>query len=106
MNGTFSHRGCYLAEWYRAGLTASVVDDAIADLGSAAAARLLILMAAPRDDVLYGVFLADSSVDVQDACRAAGYPVERITADVGVRVLADGLVDGGNHFRSGSTEIL
>lgn len=86
---------CYLAEWYRADLSAGAVDDAIAQLKNAlgavdangASARLLVVLAAPDDEVLYGLFSAASPGVVVQVCTAAGYPIERLTADVDARLL-------------------
>jgi hypothetical protein len=86
---------CYLAEWYRPDLNAEAVDDAIAQLKNAlgavgangASAQLLVVLAAPDDEVLYGLFSASSPGVVVQVCIAAGYPIERLTADVHARLL-------------------
>jgi hypothetical protein len=44
--------------------------------------QLLITLAVPTDEVLYGVFIAYSAHSVVLACEQAGIPVERLTADV------------------------
>jgi len=85
----------YLAEWYKAGLSANAVDDAIRRLTHASAAThdgaavsLLAMFAAPKDEVLYGVFTAASPTSVIQACILAGYPIDRLTVDIDARILA------------------
>ena len=43
-------------------------------------------VAAPSDDVLYSVFAADSADADLLACRHAGWPPDRITADIHTHV--------------------
>ena len=89
-----SSRRCYLAEWYRPELTGHAIDDALAKLERGAeaisvngsAVRLLAMLAAPTDEVLYGVFAADTPEIVRQACHQAGFPVERLTVDVDARI--------------------
>ena len=86
----------FLAEWYRSELTCWALDDAMAQLERSASAtsvggalvRVLAVLAAPHDEVLYGVFAADCAQTVKRACRHAGFPVERFTEDVGARFAA------------------
>ena len=86
----------YLAEWYRPELTCWALDDAMAQLESAAAAtsidgavvQVVAVLAAPHDEVLYGVFAADCAQTVKRACCHAGFPVERFTENVGARFAA------------------
>ncbi|UUO02905.1 hypothetical protein M4D79_06625 [Mycolicibacterium novocastrense] len=85
---------CYLAEWYRPEVTRRRVDDIADELEAAAAAvagegvpvRLLVAVAAPTDEVLYGVFAADSPEIVIRTCQHAGIPAERLTADITARL--------------------
>ena len=85
---------CYLAEWYRPELTGHTIDDVLAQLERGAeaisvngsAVRLLAMLAAPTDEVLYGVFAADTPEIVMLACHQAGFPVERLTVDVDARI--------------------
>jgi hypothetical protein len=80
----------YLAEWYRPEVTAQPVDDIAAELQKGIAllcaegtpVRLLLTLAVPTDEVLYGLFAASSPNIVVQACRRAGIPLERLTADV------------------------
>ena len=86
----------YLAEWYRPELTCTALDDAMAQLERAAAAisvdgvvvQVLAVLAAPHDEVLYGVFAADCAQTVKWACRHAGFPVERFSENVDARFAA------------------
>jgi len=85
---------CYLAEWYRPHLTQQVVDGFFAALDAAVrtasgpdrSLRLLVTLAVPTDEVLYGVFTADHADDVLQVCQQAGVPVERLSTDVGARI--------------------
>lgn len=83
---------CYLVEWYRSGLDSRTVTDIIAALEAGVAAvsdpeqapvRLIVTMAVPADEVLYGLFGADSPELVSEACGRAGFPPQRLTAEVG-----------------------
>ncbi|MCT7658274.1 hypothetical protein [Mycobacterium deserti] len=85
---------CYLAEWYLPELTEQSVEDLVGRLDAAAAVmtdqgtpvRLLVTLAVPTDEVLYGVFGADSSDIVSRTCHAAGAPHQRLSADIGTRI--------------------
>lgn len=87
---------CYLAEWYLPELTEQSVDELVARLDAAAAVatdegtrvRLLLTVSVPSDEVLYGVFGADSQEIVSQTCRAAGAPHQRLSAKVGARIRA------------------
>jgi hypothetical protein len=87
---------CYLVEWYRPQLTGGPLADTTARLESAAATvcaegasvRLLMTLAVPADEVLFGVFTADSAHAVSEVCRRAGFPAERLTDAVDARVSA------------------
>lgn len=84
----------YLAEWYLAELTEQSIDDMVAKLDLAAAnasdegtpVRLLVTLAVPSDEVLYGVFGADSPENVTATCERAGFPHQRLSGDVGARI--------------------
>jgi hypothetical protein len=66
----------YLAEWYRSELTDKSVDDIVAKLDVAAITvsdegtpvRLVVTFAVPTDEVLYGVFGAQSPDIVTATC--------------------------------------
>nr|WP_090339634.1 hypothetical protein [Mycolicibacterium malmesburyense]CRL68072.1 hypothetical protein CPGR_00735 [Mycolicibacterium malmesburyense] len=85
---------CYLAEWYLPELSEQSVEDLVARLDAAAAAatgegtpiELLITLAVPSDEVLYGVFGAGSRELVSRICLAAGVPQQRLSAQVGTRI--------------------
>ena len=84
----------YLVEWYLPELTEESVDDIVAKLDLAATTacgegtpvRLLVTLAVPTDEVLYGVFGADSPDIVTRTCQRAGVPHQRLTAHVGTRI--------------------
>ena len=84
----------YLAEWYLPELTDESVDDMVTRLDAAAVAlssegasvRLLVTLAVPIDEVLYGVFGAHSSDIVSKTCLEAGVPHQRLSGGVGTRI--------------------
>jgi hypothetical protein len=84
----------YLAEWYLPELTEKSVDDMVAKLDAAAIlvtgegtpVRLIVTLAVPTDEVLYGVFGARSSDIVSKTCLQAGVPHQRLSGDVGTRI--------------------
>jgi hypothetical protein len=78
-------------------LTRGQLDDTIAKLEACATAmrgegvdvELLMTLAVPAEEVVFGVFAAGSAQFVCEACRRAGVPAERLT-DVGdARVAKD-----------------
>lgn len=83
----------YLVEWYRPNLTRQLIDDMVAGLDEATASMcaegspvsLLITVAVPADEVLYGVFAAESPDVVRTACERAGSLAERMSADIDAR---------------------
>jgi hypothetical protein len=85
------HVAHYLAEWYLPELTGQSVDAIVAKLDLAAAnvsdegtpVRLLVTLAVPTDEVLYGVFGACSPEIVTATCQQAGFPHQRLSGDVG-----------------------
>jgi hypothetical protein len=81
----------FLVEWYGAELAAAPPAGTAARLSEAAERErdesstqvgLVLTLAAPADDVLYGVFVAETAEAVLRACRGASWPADRITADV------------------------
>jgi hypothetical protein len=84
----------YLAEWYLPELTEQSVDDLVAKLDLAATdasdegtpIHLLVTLAVPTDEVLYGVFGAQSPDIVTATCQRAGVPYQRLSGDVGARI--------------------
>lgn len=89
----------YLAEWYLPELTAQSVDDIVAKLDLAATAvsgegtpvMLLVTLAVPTDEVLYGVFDAKSPEVVTLTCERAGVPHQRLSPHVGTRIRRDSI---------------
>lgn len=85
---------CYLAEWYRPEVTQRPLDDTVAKLDAVAATmcvegslvKLLVTLAVPTDEVIFGVFAAGSPDMVVQACRRAGIPLERLSSDVAARI--------------------
>jgi hypothetical protein len=84
----------YLAEWYLPELTDKSVDDVVARVDAAAIlvssegtpVRLVVTLAVPTDEVLYGVFGAPSGDIVTKTCLQAGVPHQRLSGDVGTRI--------------------
>jgi len=40
-------------------------------------------VALPADEVVFGIFLADTETDVTEVCRQAGMTAQRVTAALG-----------------------
>jgi hypothetical protein len=84
----------YLAEWYMPELTDRSVDDIVARLAVAAVTvsnegtpvRLGVTLAVPTDEVLYGVFGAQSPDIVTATCQLASVPHQRLSGHVGTRI--------------------
>ena len=84
----------YLAEWYLPEMTATSIDDIVARLDAAACrvssedtpVRLLMTLSVPTDEVLYGVFDAQSLGLVSRTCEEAGLPHQRLSGDIGTRI--------------------
>lgn len=87
-------QSCFLTEWYQPVLADGGVDDVVSRLDEAAACyrsqghriALLVAVSAPIDEVLFGVFTADSADTVTAVCRRAGWPVDRIVSGVQTRI--------------------
>lgn len=83
---------CYLVEWYRPALRGEELERATSTIKACAAAmsaaglrvHLLAAVVVPADEVIFGVFAANSEVDVVETCRQAGMTAQRVTAAVGV----------------------
>lgn len=78
----------YLVEWYRPEVTEAVLELAVTRLDAAAAlvsfsagspVRFLLVLSAPSDEVVFGLFAAASAAPVAQVCRHAGWPAERLT---------------------------
>jgi hypothetical protein len=87
MSASGLHLRCYLAEWYRSELTEEVLDHAVTRLGECVASvcaegsqvRLLMALAVPNDELVFGVFVAGSEQVVARVCREAGIPAQRLS---------------------------
>ena len=98
-------QGLYLAEWYRSGLNPPLVDDVVDELIRAAgptdraqvrpSVRVVVIVAVPTDDVLYGLFCADSGAAVNAVCRGAGLPAQRLTAGIDARIIQPATLRSG-----------
>jgi hypothetical protein len=81
---------CFLVEWYGPKLaeerieeTAAALDDCAASMSTGGSSvRLLTILAVPSDEVLFGVFTADSADLVAETCQRAGLPAQRLTPAV------------------------
>jgi hypothetical protein len=80
---------CYLVEWYRPEVTEDLDDtvtklnECVASISTAGApVQLLMALAVPIDEVVFGVFAAGSADMVAQACQRAGIPAQRLTAAV------------------------
>ena len=84
---------CYLIEWYRTELTAQSIDAIVDKLNAAATTmtsegrpvQLLLTVAVPADEVVYGLFAGFSSETVVAACQRAAIPAQ-LSVDVGARI--------------------
>lgn len=84
-SGPDEEDGHFLVEWYGADLARAPLAETRAALELAAVGHqvyLQLIMAAPCDDVLFGVFGADCAASVQQTCRDAGLRPNRITTDI------------------------
>lgn len=75
----------HLVEWFRADADQSWVDHITAALESAAPepdVRLVMIMAVPSDEVIFGLFAAPSTETLQHLCARAGVVPQRLTANV------------------------
>lgn len=84
---------CFLAEWYQPAQCQLDLDKIEAAFATPALSgceapptRLLFAVAAPTDEVLYGVFTGESADAVARACVAVGLPPDRITSDIQARM--------------------
>jgi hypothetical protein len=88
---------CFLAEWYRTGLTDHAVGSFTNLLESTAEemsiettpVRLLVTLSVPADDALYGVFEADTSESILRTCTRAGALPHRLTPQVKTWIAAE-----------------
>ncbi|OBK21449.1 hypothetical protein [Mycobacterium asiaticum] len=81
---------CFLVEWYQGGPIGLSADDAAVHLLRAASASerlgepvdLVLVLTMPADSTLFAVFTSADVEAVIHACQRAGWPADRITADV------------------------
>jgi hypothetical protein len=81
---------CFLVEWYETGPAAEPGIDAADRLARAAGAvstarqpvKLVMALTVPKDRTMFGVFSAVSVNSVIQTCLRAGWPADRISADV------------------------
>jgi hypothetical protein len=86
--------GCFLVEWYRPDLTDGDLADTTARLDECAASvsvegspvRVLMTLAIPIDEVVFGVFAAGSADTVARTCHRAAMPPQRLTATLHARI--------------------
>ena len=85
--GSPASRSRYLVEWYQPALTkelleqtARQIDRSTAELSNeGTAVDLLLTLFVPDDEVAFCLFAAGSPASVEQACRRAELPFERIT---------------------------
>jgi hypothetical protein len=90
MSGPVSWLPCYLVEWYGPQLSEDRLDRIAASLEASAASmcvegspvQLVMTLAVPSDEVLFGIFAAGSAHMVTQACQRAGMPAARLTPAV------------------------
>ncbi|WP_029119065.1 MULTISPECIES: hypothetical protein [unclassified Mycobacterium] len=78
---------CYLVEWYHPKFFGSTLAEAAAMLGAAAesvstdgvSVRVATVISVPKDEVAFGVFVADSADMVTRTCDQAGFPAQRLS---------------------------
>lgn len=81
----------FLVEWYGPRIPASSVSETAGRLNDGVASisalgnriRLLMVLAIPEDDYVFGVFAAESAETVAQLCADADVPAGRISAAVG-----------------------
>jgi hypothetical protein len=86
--------GCFLVEWYRPDLTDDDLEDTVGRLAKCAASmsiegspvHVLMTLAVPTDEVVFGVFAANSADTVAQTCRRAAMPPQRLTATLDARI--------------------
>jgi hypothetical protein len=86
----------YLAEWYGAGVTltgeplarttAKLDESAAAMSADGSPVQLLMTLAVPDDEMLFGLFAAASAPIVSQTCHRAGIPADRLSFVVAARI--------------------
>lgn len=85
---------CYLVEWYRPELRTRPLEEVAAKLEECAAmlsangspVQLVMTLAVPAEEVLFGIFQADSADSVSEACTCAGMPGGRLSEALNARI--------------------
>lgn len=78
---------CYLVEWYRPGVDEDQLGDISAGLelsstsltAEGSPVRCVLALAVPADEVVFGIFEADSADVVAQVCQRAGRPPTRLS---------------------------
>jgi hypothetical protein len=89
---------CYVVEWYRPGLDEDQLSGIVAEVERSSrlvrvdgsSVRCVLTLAVPTDEVVFGIFVADSPDVVALLCRRAGMPASRLTSAVADRDLSHG----------------
>jgi len=88
-------RECYLVEWYRSNLTEDDFEGhrrparrmrGVQWSAQGAPVQVLMTLAVPADEVVFGVFVAGSADLVAQVCRLAGLAPQRLTATLDARI--------------------
>ncbi|MDT5219021.1 MAG: hypothetical protein QOF15_1126 [Mycobacterium sp.] len=88
VSGQLAARACYLAEWYRPEFAEESLDHTVATIEACASTtaseispvELVAMLVVPTDEVVFGIFIAESADVVVKACHQAGVPAQRLTA--------------------------
>jgi hypothetical protein len=88
MNAEGPPSPCYLVEWYRPARSGEQLDHETARIKACVASmraggahvRFVAIVAVPSDEVIFGIFVADSESDVAEVCREADMAAQRVTA--------------------------
>lgn len=83
----------FLVEWYRPAIAEEPLDESVARLIRCAASisaagspvHLLATLAVPKDEIVLAIFGSAVEQTVVEVCRQAGFPAQRLTADVYAR---------------------
>jgi hypothetical protein len=102
------HLPCYLAEWYQPDLSDELLDHTVARLNDCVATmckegspiRLLMTLAVPNDELIFGVFAADSEQVVAVVCSRAGIPTQRLSLAIDAHVNHGETPDSAGPVRS------
>jgi hypothetical protein len=88
VSGQLAGRACYLAEWYRPELAEQSLDQTVTTIEACVSTtaseispvELLTMLVVPTDEVVFGIFIAESADVVVKVCHQAGIPAQRLTA--------------------------